>query len=67
MIDFQLARVFVAARICGTGVSLFPASAEIWSTVASGQALLPEVSWEGYGKVICLDNEKRLLMGQEIF
>lgn len=67
MIDFQLARVFVAARICGTGVSLFPASAEIWSTVSSGQALLPEVSWEGYGKVICLDNEKRWLVGQEIF
>lgn len=53
MIDFQLAQVFEAAQICGTGVCLFPASAETWTTVASGQALLPEVSWEGYGKVIC--------------
>lgn len=53
MIDFQLAQVFEAAQICDTAVSLFPASAEIWNTVASGQAMLPEVSWEGYEKVIC--------------
>lgn len=47
MTDFQLAQVFEAAQVCDTGVSLFPALAEIWSTVASGQALLPEVVWEG--------------------
>lgn len=53
MIDFQLAQVFEAAQICGTAVSLFPVSAETWTTVTSGQALLPAVSREGYGKVIC--------------
>lgn len=43
MIDFYL------AQICGAGVSLFPVSAE----VCEQRSVLAEVSWEGYGRVIC--------------
>lgn len=35
MIDFYLAQMFEATQICGTGVSLFPTSAETWEQISS--------------------------------